>query len=103
MASYPQRRKREEIELDRLRFELFARRVLLALAVILCLGATAAAIICALHGSALPTAGLGLSGGALGALVVKGASSSADEASDGALVKTLASLVDEESAGQDER
>jgi uncharacterized membrane protein len=67
MASYPQR-SREQIELDRLEFELVKRRVLLGLAVLLCLSAVASTIICALHGWGWGAAGSGLSGAVLGGL-----------------------------------
>jgi hypothetical protein len=49
MASYPQR-SRQEIEPDLLECELVKRRVLLGLAVLLCLSAVAPTIICAPHG-----------------------------------------------------
>jgi hypothetical protein len=73
MASYPPR-SREDIELDLLQFELVKRRVLLALAVVLCLSAVASTIICALHGWGWPAAGSGLSVAVLGGLTVRGAS-----------------------------
>jgi hypothetical protein len=101
MASYPQR-SREEIELDLLQFELLKRRVLLGLAVLLCLSAVASTIICALHGWGWPAAGYGLSVAVLGGLSVKGASSPGVEPSDESLVKALSSLVGEGSAGRDE-
>jgi hypothetical protein len=102
MASYLQR-DREEIELDLLQFELVKRRVLLGLAVLLCLSAVASTIICALHGWGWPAAGSGFSVAVLGGLAVNGASSPAGEPSDESLIKTLSSLVSERSAGQDQR
>jgi hypothetical protein len=74
MASYPQR-SREDLELDRLQFELFARRVLLALAVALC----ATTIYCAVRHSTWPAIGSGISVAVLGRLAVQGAGSSADD------------------------
>jgi hypothetical protein len=74
MASYSQQSRREKIELDLLEFELIKRRVLLGLAVLLCLSAVAATIICALHGWSWGTAGSGLGVAVLGGLSVRGAS-----------------------------
>jgi hypothetical protein len=102
MASYPQQ-SREEIELDLLRFELVTRRVLLVLAVLLCLSAVASTIICALYGWGWPAAGSGLSVGVLGGLTVKGASSSGGDRSDDSLIKELASAVGNGLGRQDER
>jgi hypothetical protein len=73
MADYLQQR-REEVEVDLFEFELLKCRVLLGLAVLLCLSAIASTIICALHGWTWPTAGSGLSVAVLGGLSVRGAS-----------------------------
>src|ERR1700744_1414540 len=91
MASYPQR-SRAEVEVDGLRFELFARRVMLALVVIACLGATAVAIICALYGSPWPGTGLAV----VVAVLVKGSGFSSAP-SDEPLAKALSLLIDDES------
>jgi hypothetical protein len=93
MASYPQR-SREEIELDLLQFELVKRRVLLGLAVLLCLSAMASTIICALHGWGWPVASSGLSVAVLAGLSVRGASPPADGVSN-----TLPGLLDRRSDG----
>jgi hypothetical protein len=74
MASYPQQQRREEVEVDLLEFELTKRRVLLGLAVLLCLSAVASTIICALHGWGWPAAGSGVGVAVLGGLTVRGAS-----------------------------
>lgn len=103
MASYTQQSRREEIELDLLQFELVKRRVLLGLAVLLCLTSVASTIICALHGWGWPAAGSGLSVAVLGGLSVRGASSPAGQLSDHALVKTVSLLVGDESTRLDER
>jgi len=76
MASYLQQR-REEVEVALLEFELFKRRVLLGLTVLLCLSAIASTILCALHGWTWPTAGSGASVAVLGGLTAKGTSSPA--------------------------
>jgi hypothetical protein len=79
MASYSQQR-REDIELELLRFELVKRRVLLGLTVLLSLSAIASTILCAVHGWTWQTAGSGASVAVLGGLTAKGASSPAPTA-----------------------
>lgn len=82
MASYPEQNRREDIELKLLEFELTKRRVLLGLAVLLCLTAVASTIICALYGWPWPAAGSGVSVAVLGGLSVRGASPPGGEPSD---------------------
>jgi hypothetical protein len=90
MASYTQQ-SREEIELDLLKFELTKRRVLLGLAVLLCLSAVASTIICALYGWPWPAAGSGLSVAVLGGLSVRGASPPGGEPVGESLARMLSS------------
>jgi hypothetical protein len=91
MASYLQQR-REEAEVNLLEFELFKRRVLLALTVLLCLSAIASSVLCALHGWSWPAAGSGVSVAVLGGLTVRGASSPAPNSSEPQL-KALRTLI----------
>ena len=84
MASDTQQ-SREDIELDLLRFELTKRRVLLGLAVLLCLSAVASTVICALNDWPWPAAGSGLSVAVLGGLTVRGASPPGHEPADESL------------------
>ncbi len=102
MASYLQQR-REEVEVDLLQFELTKRRVLLGLAVLLCLSAIASTIVCTLHGWSWPAAGSGLSVAVLGGLTVRGASPPAPNPSEPLLrsLTTVATSPTGEQGGPD--